>query len=121
MSVKLFENETKPLSDYEVNTLVPIIIRGLRSHYGPNAAITSQQMCIALRDKGYRINDVTLRKCVKYIQRNRLLNWIVATANGFFYTEDPRLVKDQIESLRNREDAIRSVRMALEQSLVKIN
>lgn len=119
MPVKTFEAHTQPLTDYETRVLVPVIIRGLRSHEGPDSAITSAAICDALRKKGYKISDVTLRRCVKYIQRNDLLNWVVATANGFFYTQDPRIVKEQIDSLKSREEAIRTIRSALERSLEK--
>lgn len=119
MSIKLFEQDTLPLTDYELNTLIPAIIRGFKQHKGIEKAITSKKICEALTKNGYKASDVKLRKCIKHIQRNHLLNWIVATGEGFFYTEDPQIVKSQIESLRGREEAIRSVRIALENSVQK--
>lgn len=115
--LKLFEDQTKPLTDYERDTLVPLIIKGLRAHQGKEQAITSKQICKALNDQGYKINDVSLRKCVKHIQRNGLVLWIIGSGDGFYYTTDPKDVQDQIASLRGREAAIRGVREALEQSL----
>lgn len=120
MSLKTFENETMPLSDYERIVLVPVIIRGFRSHEGQDKAITSPEICKLLKEKGYKISDVKLRRCIKYIQRNDLMSWIVATGNGFFYTNDINIVRDQIESLKGREEAIRSVREALELSITKL-
>ena len=117
MALKLFEEETSSLTDYEVNTLIPAIIRGFKQHKGAEKAITSKKICEGLTRNGFKVSDVRLRKCIKYIQRNNLLTWIVATGEGFFYTEDPSIVKSQIESLRGREEAIRSVRIALEASL----
>lgn len=119
--ITTFETHTKPLTDYELTALVPVIILGLRHHKGSAKAITSSKICKRLTEKGYRINDVTLRRCIKHIQKNKLLNWVVATGNGFFYTDDIRVVMDQIESLRGREEAIRAVRIALESSLQKVS
>lgn len=116
-----FETHTKPLTDYELTVLVPIIIQGLLHHKGSAKAITSSKICKSLTEKGYKVNDVTLRRCIKHIQKNHLLNWVVATGNGFFYTDDIRVVMDQIHSLRNREEAIRAVRLALENSLQKVS
>lgn len=117
MAIKTFENETAPLSEYELNTLVPVIIRGFLSHEGQKQAITATAICKALKEKGFQISDVRLRKCIKHIQRHNLLKWIVATGSGFYYTKDVNDVKMQIESLKGREEAIRSVRVALEKSL----
>jgi hypothetical protein len=115
--LKLFEEQTKPITDYERNTIVPLLISGLKARNGKDKAITSKEICAALKAQGYKINDVSLRKCVKYIQRNSLLEFIIASSEGFYYTNDPKEVEDQIASLRGREAAIRSVREALEESL----
>lgn len=116
-----FETQTKPLTDYELTVLIPVIIQGLRHHEGSGKAITSSKICKRLTEKGYKVNDVILRRCIKHIQKNHLLNWIVATGSGFFYTKDIRVVMDQIHSLRGREEAICAVRIALETSLQKVS
>lgn len=117
MPIKTFENETSTLTDYERTVLVPVIIRGFMLHECQEKAITSTEICRRLKTKGFKISDVRLRKCIKHIQRYNLLKWIVGTGTGFYLTKDPDVVKSQIESLKGREAAIRSVREALEQSV----
>lgn len=112
-----FENHTKPLTEYEINVLIPVLIKGLKLHVGKENAITSHQICLSLKKGGFKISDVTLRRCIKYIQFNQLLRWVIADESGFFLTSDIELVKKQIESLRGREEAIRAVRISLEKSI----
>lgn len=115
--LSLFEHETQPLTTYQLDTLVPAIIRGMKCHYGKERAITSAKIVKLMVGHGYKISDVTLRRCIKHIQTHNLLTWIIAGENGFYYSRDPDEVKKQIESLRGREEAIRSVRESLEHSL----
>ncbi len=118
MPIENFKSYTKPLTDYEVNTLVPVIIKGLKNHQGKDNAITSREIVAQMASKGYNVTDVKLRRCIKYIQYHNLLSWVIATEIGFYSTNNPEEVKTQIESLRSREDAIKSVREALERSII---
>lgn len=117
MPIQTFKTYTKPLSDYEINTLVPVIIKGLQRHQGKDNSITSRSIVSQMASKGYKITDVKLRRCIKYIQYHNLLSWVIATESGFYSTNDPKEVQMQIESLRGRENAIKDVREALERSI----
>ncbi len=117
--LNLFEHETQPLSTYQLDTLIPAIISGLKQHPGKGSAITSAAIVKAMVNKKYQISDVTLRRCIKHIQANNLLSWVIACENGFYYTTNPDEVRKQIESLKGREEAIRSVRVQLEKSLTQ--
>lgn len=115
--IRLFEHETKPLTTYQLDTLIPAIIAGLKQHPGKGSAITSAEIVKAMVNKKYQISDVTLRRCIKHIQMNNLLSWVIACENGFYYTTNKEDVIKQIESLKGREEAIREVRIQLEKSL----
>ena len=46
-----FQSETQELNEYELQTLVPVIVRGLQTKVGKENAITNKKMCEALRNQ----------------------------------------------------------------------
>ena len=46
-----FNTETKPLSEYEQDTLCPVIARGLSSKVGKAKAITNKQICQTIKSE----------------------------------------------------------------------
>lgn len=106
------------ITEYEEKNIVPVLIEIIKEHHGKINAINSKNILQKLSEKGYKLIDVRLRKCVKYIQINVLVKWIVANNDGFFFTEDVKDIQDQISGLKHREEAISHVRIAFETSLL---
>lgn len=104
----------------EIEVYVPKIIRVLRSH-GKNNPIKSKDICELFQAQGFNIKDSVFRKCIKYIQMNGLLKFIVASECGFYYTKSIKSIQEQIESLRSREESIKQVRKSLENQLKMLN
>ena len=48
-----FQQQTQPLSQYEQEILVPIVVRGLQTKVGKANSITNKEICSALKEKGY--------------------------------------------------------------------
>lgn len=44
-----FSEQTKPLTDYEVKVILPLIVQGLHGKVGKYKAITNKAMCSALK------------------------------------------------------------------------
>ena len=119
--IETFENYTQKIPEYLTLTVIPFIVEYLKENtLGETTAIKSNELTEIIYEKTkISISDVILRRCIKYIQANALVNWIVATQKGFFYTEDISVVQKQIKSLKSRESAIRNTREHIEKSLLQ--
>ena len=63
-----FHSETQELNDYELTTLLPMIVRGLQKRIGKESAITNKKMCVAMKERGYDISDARLRKIIHHMK-----------------------------------------------------
>lgn len=104
------------ITNKEVHEYVPAIIKIVKKHsrFHP---IKSEEIQEILESKGISIQDVTIRKCIKYIQFNGLLHFVVASSCGFYFTRSKREITEQIDSLQSREKAIRTIRKSIERQL----
>jgi hypothetical protein len=112
-----FNTETKPLSDYEQNTLCPIIARGLSNKYGKANAITNKNICQAMMKAGYEISDARLRKIINHIRISGMVKCVIATSSGYYIAQTKSEMKIYLDSLVGREQAIAAVRESLEQQM----
>lgn len=108
-----FEKETKPLTEYELNTLVPIITRCMANKIGEERAIKNGYICAKMMAAGYQITPARLRKVINHIRTHSLLPGVIATSKGYYIATKKEEVEKYIGSLKSREDAIREVRDAL--------
>ena len=112
-----FTNETKPLSEYERDTLTPIIVRGLSMRIGKERAIKNSEICAKMRLQGYRIDNARLRKVINHIRVNALLPGVIATSEGYYIATTKTEMADYIASLESRESAIHEVSVALRKQM----
>jgi hypothetical protein len=110
--IKNFENETQPLSEYEKNVLLPLLIRGLETKKGNKNAVTNKYIVSALKPT-YNMNEARVRKIINHIRTNDLIPGLIATSEGYFIAETEAELLEYEESLKGREDAIRAVRLAI--------
>jgi hypothetical protein len=112
-----FTNETKPLSEYERDTLTPIIVRGLSMKIGKERAIKNSEICAKMRMAGYKIDNARLRKVINHIRVNALLPGVIATSEGYYIATTKEEMADYIASLESRESAIHEVSVALRKQM----
>ncbi len=112
-----FTNETKPLSEYERDTLTPIIVRGLSMKIGKERAIKNSEICAKMRLQGSRIDNARLRKVINHIRVNALLPGVIATSEGYYIATTKEEMADYIASLESRESAIHEVSVALRKQM----
>ena len=112
--ITTFETQTKPLNEYERETLLPIMVRCLAKHIGKSCAISNAQMCEKMALYGYQIGEVRVRKIINHIRNNGLVECLIATGKGYYVTESIQEMETYIESVKNREDAIRAMRLSME-------
>lgn len=82
-----FENETRPLNGYEKSTLLPIIVRGLANRTGAANAVSNGHICISLRNKGYKVTEVRIRKIINHIRTHGLVACLIASGKGYYRAE----------------------------------
>lgn len=112
-----FQTQTEPLTDYERNTLLPVICRGLKTKIGEARAITNTAITKAMKGAGYQLTEARLRKIINHIRINGMIRWLIATSKGYYIATSRQEMEDYIVSLRGREDAIRAVRESMEKQL----
>ena len=112
-----FTQQTEPLTDYERDTLLPVICRGLVTKVGEAKAITNAAITKAMRGAGYQLNEARVRKIINHIRTAGLIKWLIATSKGYYIATSRQEMEDYIGSLRGRELAIRAVRESMESQL----
>lgn len=112
-----FDTQTEPLTEYERDTLLPVICRGLLTKVGEKMAITNVAITKAMKRAGYQLTEARLRKIINHIRVNGMVKWLIATSKGYYIAKSPEEVRQYIGSLQGREKAIRAVRESMEQQL----
>ena len=118
--IATFETQTKPLNEYEREKLLPIMVKCLARHIGKNRAISNSQMCAKMAVYGYQIGETRVRKLINHIRNNYLVERLIASGKGYYVTESTEEMETYIKSVKNREDAIRAMRMSMEEQLSKM-
>lgn len=109
-----FEEETAPLTEAE-HKMVPWFVAGLSTKIGADMAITSDEMAKAILDKkGVTVTGARIRKIINYIRVTHQVPRLMATSKGYYITNDRAELGRYIQSLKQREEAIRAMRTALE-------
>ena len=110
-----FEHQTEPLTDYERNTLLPVIAMGLMKRVGAKRAVRNKEIVTAMCNAGYELSDARLRKIINHIRCCGYVKYLIATSKGYYVAASPDELSDYIDSLKGREQAISAVRASMEQ------
>jgi hypothetical protein len=113
-----FEEVTEELTEYELETLLPILLKHLPKKIGPDLAVTSHAIVNGLKARGMKITGARLRKLINYIRRKDMIPCLVASSKGYYIATDNEDMRRFVTSLQQREDAIRAVRIAMERQLL---
>lgn len=101
--IKGFEEYTEPLTDYEKNTLLPVIVKGLSTKTDKDKAITNGKMVKALRDAGYaKLSEPRIRKIINHIRVNGIIKNLVASNRGYWIEQNINARKEYVESIKQR-------------------
>ncbi len=98
-----FEEETKPLTEQELEAL-PLMIQGLKAHV--NDPVTSNKMIEGLKARGFNFDGPRIRKLINHICVNNLVRNVVATSKGYYLATDRIVINQYAESLEQRSRAI---------------
>lgn len=78
-----FAQQTEPLNEYERDTLLPVICRGLANKVGEAKAITNTAITSAMKGAGYQLTEARLRKIINHIRVHGMIRWLIATSKGY--------------------------------------
>ena len=105
--------ESRALSSYELNVLLPILIKGLEMKKGRTNAVTKNQIMLSIKKHGLKINHSGLSKLIKHIRVNDLIVGLMASPDGYFITNNEQELIKYEDSLMGREAALRKLRMSI--------
>jgi len=112
--IRGFEEQTEALSEYELDTLLPVIVNGLKVKIGAENAVINKSIVSGMRAKKFIISEARVRKIINYIRTHNLIPCLIATSKGYYVTNDKDELSCYIQTLKSREDAIRQVRNCME-------
>lgn len=104
-----FEDITRELTGKELE-LIPILVKSFSGHEESSpikapAIIKGVNEYLARNNYKIKMSGPRLRKCCNYIRVNGLLP-LIATSTGYYVSYDKEVVKEQIQSLRQRANSI---------------
>ena len=114
-----FSEQTEPLTEYEEQTLLPQLVRGLRTKIGKSMSVTNKAIIEGMKKNlGLSISDARVRKLINHIRTKDLVPCLIATSNGYYIAETEQELKEYEESLLGREEAIRNVRLSIQRQRI---
>ena len=111
--INLFDEETAPMTDEEIQASFKIS-RRISLNIGSENAVTSKQIIEAMKGQGITLNGARLRKIINHIRRNKLVRNLVASSKGYYVETDQEKIRDYVDSLVQRAEAIREVAKSFE-------
>ena len=110
---KVLKEETRSLSNYELNVLLPILMKGLKTKKGKMNAVTSKKIIDALRNQGLKINYRSVYMLINHIRMNDLIVGLMGSSTGYYIGSNEQDLIDYEVSLLRREEALKKVRMSI--------
>jgi len=114
-----FEDITEELNEYELGTLLPVFIAGMRRHIGRKNAIKTKYICSHLTAQGLKITPARVRKLVHFVRCNPNLpgsqylkplpGIIIGTSDGYFLSQDKEEIERCILSNKQRVRSIQEI------------
>lgn len=101
------------LNNYELNILLPVIIKGLEAKKGKANAINNKDIVKAIRNHGLKVNNRSVFMLINHIRLNDLIAGLVGSTAGYYVSNDEQEFIDYEDSLLSREKALRKVRMSI--------
>jgi len=117
-----FEEHTAELTNDE-KVLANRLALSLAKKVGKDKAVTNKKMREGIKASwNITLSDAKIRKLINYIRRNGIVNNLIATSKGYYVSESINEVKDYIDSLKQRRNAIDEVikSFELEQQQIKM-
>ena len=117
--IKNFERETCPLTDYEKDELVPLVVQVLQHCKGKKYALSNKNF-INRWGSGYKLNPARFRKVINYIRNKGMIKGLITTSKGYYIAQSRQELEDYIKSLQGRENAVKELRKNITKQMNKL-
>lgn len=115
--IKNFEEHTVELSADE-QKYAAIIVQRFNTKKGKQHIVTADMIIEGLKNHlGIEFKESRVRKMIQYIRLNNLVVGLIATSKGYFVADSVEEIQDWVNSLKSRENAIRSIREVAERQI----
>lgn len=115
--IKTFEEHTVELSPDE-QKFVGVIVQRFNNKKGKQHIVTADAIIDGLKTHfGIEFKESRVRKMIQFIRLNNLVVGLIATSKGYFVADSIEEIEDWIDSLKSRENAIRSIREMAERQI----
>tara|TARA_R110000796_G_scaffold60332_1_gene139506 strand:+ start:14001 stop:14426 length:426 start_codon:yes stop_codon:yes gene_type:complete len=118
--ITLFEDITYELTDYEMETLVPLVVLGLKNKIGKESAITNKAICEKLKLSNFKISEPRLRKIIHHIRIEQLIVGLCCNSKGYYVTDDLEELGRYVESLAQRIRSQQAIHTSMKMAMDKI-
>lgn len=120
MKKELAKRSYRPLSKYEQNVLLPILIKGLKMKQGKSNVVTKRQIVKTLRKHGVKISTSSFNSLINYIRVNDLIVGLMASRFGFYISTCEHDLMEYENRLLRREATLRKVRMSIKRQRIAL-
>ena len=117
--MKNFERYTLDLNDQE-KKVFEIVVRRFQNNPGKERKVTNKEIVNGLKKIGFQVKEPRIRKIIHHIRTSGALKGLIATSSGYWRTTDPKELRSWLDSLEDRERAIRNTREAGERDLLEM-
>ena len=93
------EKQTHELTPYEMEEILPKVVKRMKTKLGKENAVTNPQVVKAFKEHGFRLSEPRFRKIIQHIRVNGLINGLVSHGKGYFVATKKEDIKRNIESL----------------------
>ena len=119
MKIKL-KREPQGLSNYDLNVLLPILMKGLEAKKGAANAVAGKQIIEVLRSHGLKINTRSMAGLINYIRTNDLIEGLMASQAGYYVSNNEYELANYEARLLGREVSLRNVRLSMQRQRRKM-
>lgn len=110
-----FEEIQSDLTDDE-KAFARWLVPNLAKHIGKEMSITNKTIRERLEKMGKgTYSDAFIRRIIHFIRVENLVMGLIATSRGYYVVSNASELKDYIESLEQRENQIRQIRIKAQQ------
>jgi hypothetical protein len=87
------------LTQQEINTIVPIIIKGLSNKIGSENAVNKTRIKNRLNSLNIQISETKIKSIINYIRVNKLIVNLIADNKGYYVSNDQQEINKFRQSL----------------------
>ena len=107
------KKSTYSLTDYDLNVLLPLLIKGLEQKKEKTNAVTANQIVWGLQRNGLKITKRHVFRLIGYIRMNDLVVGLMASSVGYYITNNEQELIKYEKRLMCREAKLKKLRMSM--------